>query len=571
LTISICLDTILEKKNKILQFALIDLVLSILLIFLSNVLFLDLINHQVSTLYFWEFLNLPLQHLSFEYKLYWLLSVGITPLGLLFALTAQIKSLSAPLFGDSKWMKYNDAIKNNLFSSDGIILGKKWGKYIRIGGFEHVICFAPSGTGKTVSMTIPNLLTWDGSIVCTDIKLELFKKTSRFREGCGIKCFLWNPGAHDFKSHAYNPLDIVGTNKLTRVDELHKIASILIPNKEREAPIWVNGPRNLFIALAIFVLDSDTRAKTLGEIARVVKGNEDFDRFIEEILMSDDLDPICRMNLNAYLSTPEVTRGGIKAALEASLCLFENPIIDAATSSSCFDIRKLRQEKMTIYVGVTNDNIDRLSPLLNVFFQQVMDVMTRKEPDETEPHGLLFLLDEFTALRRMDLFKSNIGLLRSYRVRLLIIIQDLTQLYDTYGHHGGKAFLNVKVRVALTQSSPEDAEYISRLLGNKTVDSISKSVRGLGIRQGDMSESFSNTKRPLLLGQEIMRLSDSRNLIMIQGLNPICANKITWYSDKNLKNRNQGAIDLPKLKISLPTIHKKELFQENLKENEVTE
>jgi len=544
-----------EQVKQIANYIVIDIVALLVLVTLSGALFYDLVGIPVVharpwTLY--QFLNVPM---GTKTTIYWFICCIAPVLGVSFLVMPQIKIISSRGGNNARWMSLVESKKAKLFDKNGLILGKKWGKYIRVAGWEHVICFAPSGTGKTVSMTIPNLLSWNESCVCTDIKLELFKKTSKFRESCGIKSYLWNPGAQDFKTHCYNPLDMVGKNKFTRVDELHKIANILIPDNGKEASIWVNAPRSLFIGMALFVLDNKDKPNTIGEILRTIKGDDNFDCFIEEVLKAEELDPVCRMNLNSYLSMPGVTRGGVKAGLESSLCLFENPIIDAATSKSDFNIKSLRKEKMTIYVGITNDNIERLAPLLNMFFQQVMDVMTRKEPDlASEPHGVLFLLDEFTALRRMELFKLNIGLLRSYRVRLLIIIQDITQLYDTYGHNGGKAFLNLKVRVALTQTSPEDAEYISKILGKKSVPNVSRSVRGSGIHQNDTSRSISSAQRSLMLSQEIMKLSDQKNIIMIQGLNPISANKVLWYKDSNFKNKNLGPVSLPTLDISLPAI-----------------
>ena len=544
-----------DKAKQIVNYIVTDIAVLLILVTLSSVLFYDLLGIPISyarpwTLY--QFLNVPM---GTKTTIYWFICSLAPIFGLSILIIPQVKIVISRAGNNARWMSLGESKKAELFDNNGLILGEKWGRYIRVAGWEHVICFAPSGTGKTVSMTIPNLLSWDGSCVCTDIKLELFKKTSKFRESCGIKSYLWNPGAQDFKSHCYNPLDIVGNNKFTRVDELHKIANILIPDNGKEASIWVNAPRSLFIGMALLVLDSNDKPNTIGEILRTIKGDNNFDCYIEEILKTENLDPICRMNLNSYLSMPGVTRGGVKAGLESSLCLFENPIIDAATSKSDFNIRNLRKEKMTIYVGITNDNIERLAPLLNMYFQQVMDVMTRKEPDlADEPYGALFLLDEFTALRRMELFKLNIGLLRSYRIRLLIIIQDITQLYDTYGHNGGKAFLNLKVRVALTQTSPEDAEYISKILGKKSVPNISRSVRGFGISQNDTSHSISSSQRSLMLSQEIMKLSNKKNIIMIQGLNPISANKVIWYKDPNFKNKNLGSIELPTLSVSLPEI-----------------
>jgi type IV secretion system protein VirD4 len=119
-----------------------------------------------------------------------------------------------------------EAKKAGLFAKKGILLGKKWGKYLCMGGYEHVIVFAPSGSGKTRGISIPNLLTWQDSLICNDVKLELYKKTADFRQKHGHICVLWNPGAPDGKTHRYNPLDLIKENPRTRVDDAQKIASI---------------------------------------------------------------------------------------------------------------------------------------------------------------------------------------------------------------------------------------------------------------------------------------------------------------------------------------------------------
>lgn len=85
--------------------------------------------------------------------------------------------------------------KAGLFSEQGIILGKIFGKTLCLDGYEHVTLFAPTGLGKTVTLTIINLLYWKDSAVVNDIKLTLFEHTSKYRQDMGQKVFLWNPAS----------------------------------------------------------------------------------------------------------------------------------------------------------------------------------------------------------------------------------------------------------------------------------------------------------------------------------------------------------------------------------------
>ena len=87
----------------------------------------------------------------------------------------------------------------------------------------------------------------------------------------------------------------------------------------------------------------------------------------------------------------------VRKTLTARLGLWLNPRIDAATSANDFDLRELRQRPMSIYLGVTPDNLDRMAPLLNLFFQQVVDLNTRELPEQNPKlnRKVLLLLDDF--------------------------------------------------------------------------------------------------------------------------------------------------------------------------------
>lgn len=99
-------------------------------------------------------------------------------------------------------------------------------------------------------------------------------------------------------------------------------------------------------------------------------------------------------------------------------------MVDAATSKTDFDLSKLRSEKITIYIGFTDDDMERLAPLLTLFWQQLISVMIRKIPDEKEePYPLLCLMDEFSSLGRIERLRRSLKLLREYRVRCILMLQ----------------------------------------------------------------------------------------------------------------------------------------------------
>ena len=135
-----------------------------------------------------------------------------------------------------------------------------------------------------------------------------------------------------------------------------------------------------------------------------------FDNWLASVLEeTDHFDPEFYRNGFSYLNNHEKTRSSILETFSGYFELFDDPMIDAATSSSDFDLQQLRREKITIYVGFTDDDMERLSPLLTLFWQQLISVMIKKIPDQKdEPYPLLCLiyptLMSFRFFRRLDFF-----------------------------------------------------------------------------------------------------------------------------------------------------------------------
>jgi type IV secretion system protein VirD4 len=323
-------------------------------------------------------------------------------------------------------------------------------------------------------------------------------------------------------------------------------------------------PRLLFVAITLYLLDTPNKSVTVGEINRSVKNTSNFSQWVTDLLASrDDLDPLCYRNFHRFLQTPDKTRANILDSFTTYFELFDSPLIDAATSHSDFDIRELRKKRMTIYVGIDNDNLDRLAPLLTVFYQQVMGVLTREEPHlDLEPYAVLLLMDEFSRLKRLPLFEKNIGLLRSYRVRMMLIVQELAQMYALYGEKVAKLFINSKIRVIYTPNDSEDAQLISNWLDFTTVAQRSLTHHG-----------FSFNKPELMTAGEIRKLSNKKAIITVEGFSPVLANRVPWFKDKAMRNRICGAIEVPMIEPVLTPFVKSENpedYPEKLKQKEET-
>jgi type IV secretion system protein VirD4 len=468
---------------------------------------------------------------------------SLTLLALIVGAILRNRNRTGP-YGDARWASRWDVRKAGLFSDSGIILGTRQGRFLCMPGWEHLMCFAPSGSGKGVGLVIPNLLHWSDSAIVHDVKGENFRLTSGYRAERGHKIFFLNPGDPEGRTHGYNPFEFVSDDAGLRIDDLQKIAHLLLPKHD----FWENEARSLLVGLALHLLDEPNGHVTFGNILCTIRGTNFFD-FVHDLLTHhrEEMNPVAYMALNAFIQKAEKERSGVLSTLSSALELWANPLIDAATSKSDFDLRRFKKERTTLYVGVSPNNLHRLRPLLQILYQQATDILTEKEPDpKTEPFGVLFLMDEFASLGKMAQFEQASAYFRGYRVRFMMIIQDLPQLERHYERAGLNSFLGMsKVKVTFASGDYQTAEVISKYLGTFGARTESVSERTGGpLLAGQGSRSISQTSRYLLLPQEILQLPPDDEIIMVEGLPPIRAQKIRYFHEPVFKSRIRPPVPL---------------------------
>jgi type IV secretion system protein VirD4 len=436
------------------------------------------------------------------------------------------------VFGNAAWATQADIKRAKLRQKEGMLLGIDSGGYFVADGFQHALLFAPTGSGKGVGFVIPNLLFWHDSVVVHDIKLENHMLTSGWRAKQGQQVFVWEPSNPDGVTHCYNPIDWVSTKPGQMVDDVQKISSLIMPKQE----FWENEARSLFLGVMLYLLSDTSKAKSFGQAVRELRSDDVVYNFAVALdTLGGVMHPVGYMNLAAFLQKADQERSGVVSTLNSGLELWANPLIDSATASSDFNVLEFKKKKTTVYVGLTPDNIARLQKLMQVFYQQSTEFLSRKMPNlKEEPYGVMFLLDEFPTLGKMEQFKSGIAYFRGYRVRLFLIIQDTQQLKGTYEEAGMNSFLsNSTFRITFAANNYETANLISQLCGNKTVEQTSRSKpQFFDMNPATRTMNVSEVSRALLLPQEVIQLARDQQIILIESQPPIKSKKIFYYEDK---------------------------------------
>lgn len=450
------------------------------------------------------------------------------------------------LHGDAHWATSSEIKKAGLFNKEGLLMGQyKSGKYFIAKDYQHTLLFAPTGSGKGVGFVIPNLLFWKESVLVHDIKLENLELTSGYRSKVlKQRVYGWVPAAVTGKSHCYNPLDWISPNAGQMVDDVQKIGNILIEKQE----FWENEARALVTGVILFLIADETKPTTFGEVVRTLRSDDTAHMLASGLdVFGSKMHPVGYMNIAAFLQKAEKERSGVVSTANSRLDLWANPIIDSTTSRSDFDITSFKIQPTTVYVGLTPDNIQRLRPLMSMFYQQASQFLTKHMPKPEEKYGVLFLMDEFPTLGKMEQFLSGIAYFRGYKVKLFLVIQDTQQLKSAYEDSGMNSFLsNSTYRVTYAANNVETAKLISELVGNKTVatESMNK-PKYFDMNPASRSIHLSKSQRALLLPQEVISMDKKWQIILIEASSPIKCSKIFYYKDKFFTKRLMKGIELP--------------------------
>ncbi|RFU44229.1 type IV secretory system conjugative DNA transfer family protein [Paraburkholderia sp. DHOC27] len=448
-------------------------------------------------------------------------------------------------------------------SGPPLVVGIWRGHYLRFTGQQFVLLAAPARSGKGVGIVVPNLLSYPDSVIVLDIKQENFNLTAGFRRTHGHEVYLFNPFAEDGRTHRYNPLSAI-SDGIFRVGDILAIGYALYPVGGHD-DFWKDQARNLFLGIALLLCEwRDARRTgntdvpdfpvTMGEVLRQSSGNGmPVKAYLQQALLQNRrrLTGACVDALNRFLANDDKVLASILATFNAPLTIWANPIVDAATSASDFDPRNVRKRRMSVYIGVTPDHLTEAALLVNLVFSQVVNLNTKELPQDNPAlkYQCLLLMDEFTSVGKIHIIARAVAYMAGYNLRLLSIVQSVSQLESVYGRADARTFVtNHAMQIIYAPREQKDANEYSEMLGTFTdrSRSVSRSNAIFGGRGGS-SESFSEQRRPLLLPQELKELGRDSEIILLENTKPILAGRICYWRDPVFTSRLVAAPAIPSM------------------------
>lgn len=456
-------------------------------------------------------------------------------------------------------------------SNPSILIGKHKNKFLEFFGNEFMFVAAPTRSGKGVAIVIPNLLHYPDSVMVLDVKNENWDLTAGFRAKYqDVYLFSPNPtpqivnGEKIYRSHRYNPLDYISRDEFERMKDIGDIANIFFPaNSGNDTSDYFNSQaQRLFTGLVLYMIETPERPCTLAELMRIAESPVPLNDWIVQTIEQRksegrELSAECVQALMSYAGNPaENTRGGIDSTMKAPLIIFTDPVVAAATSASDFRLDKVRKKKMTIYVGIQPNALPRFSKLLNIMFSQLLGINTQVLPEQDDglKHQCLVLLDEFTALGKIEIVQKSVAFMAGYNMRLMLIFQSKSQVEGVYGKEGAKdIFANMACQVEYTPTEQDQAEELSRKLGTQTVKgkSVSRN-RGKG---GGGSVSTSDQSRALMLPQELKEMDAEKEIIFFRRTPPIFCDKAFYYTSPDVFGKRMKRVEEPAQGLDIPAKH----------------
>jgi len=446
-------------------------------------------------------------------------------------------------YGSARWAEEKEIRAAGLLGPDGVVLGRHQRDYLRHDGPEHVLCFAPTRSGKGVGLVVPTLLTWPGSCIVHDIKGENWTLTAGFRAKHG-RVLLFDPT--NAKSAAYNPLLEVRQGEW-EVRDVQNIADILVDPEGSldKRNHWEKTSHSLLVGAILHVLYAEPD-KTLAGVAAFLS---DPRRPVEATLraMMDTphlgeagVHPVIASSARELLNKSENERSGVLSTAMSFLGLYRDPVVAKVTARCDWRIADLvgSREPVSLYLVVPPSDINRTKPLIRLILNQIGRRLTEELHTAGKRHRLLLMLDEFPALGRLDFFESALAFMAGYGLKSFLIAQSLNQIEKAYGANNS-VLDNCHVRISFAANDERTAKRISDALGTATEmrDSTNYAGHRLAPWLGHLMVSRQETARPLLTPGEVMQLPPTDEIVMVAGTPPIRATKARYYEDARFQER----------------------------------
>ena len=458
--------------------------------------------------------------------------------------------------GSARWGNVKSVVRRymdkdsykNIILSQNMRLGLNAKKHRRN---LNVLVVGGSGAGKTRFYAKPNLMQCNTSFIVADPKGEMLRSIAPLliENGYDIKVFnLIEPENSD----GYNPFVYIRKD-----EDVIKLISNLIQNTtpknaQQNDPFWEKSEIALDSALMLYLLhEAPPEEQTFGMLMFLIENaatveDEDESGYQSPVdilfqgLEDEKPEHIAVRQYKIFKQASGKTAKSILISAAVRLAAFNLPEIAKMTSYDNLDIGTLGERKRAIFC-VIPDNDNSFNYLVGMLYTQAFQALYFNADNNHGgelPIPVHIVMDEFANVALPDNFERILATMRSRRISVSIIIQNMAQLKALFKDSWENITGNCDTLLFLGGNEQSTHEYISKMLGKETIDTRTRGItKG---QHGSSNTNYQNAGRELLTLDEVRLLDNSNALIFIRGERPLIDKKFDILSHPNIEKTADG-------------------------------
>ena len=413
----------------------------------------------------------------------------------------------------------------------------------------NILVVGGSGAGKSRDFALPNIMQCCCSMVITDPKAELLRKTGGLLEkkGYEVRVFdLINPDT----SFCYNPFEYVHDDK-----DVLRLISNLIQNttpkgSQSSDPFWEKSETALLQALMLYLLhEAPPEEQNFAMImemlgsAQVKEEDEDYESPLDILfdrLEMRDPDSIAVKQYHIYKQAAGKTAKSILISVGVRLAAFNLPQIAKLTNTDELDLSNMGERKVALFCCIPDADTS-LNYLVGMIYSQLFQTlyyMADRVHGGALPVPVNCIMDEFPNVSLPNEFEKILATCRSRSIYCSIIIQNMSQLKALFKDSWESLVGNCDEFLYLGGNEKETHKYVSELLGKETIDTNTYGqTKG---KSGSYSTNFQQSGRELLQPDEVRMLDNQNALLFIRGERPILDAKYDLMKHPNIRYTEDG-------------------------------
>lgn len=439
-----------------------------------------------------------------------------------------------------------------------LLLGVLNNQLIGIEDDRHMITVAGSRSGKGVSMIIPNLLFYRGSMLVIDPKGELASITARRRaQGLKQQVFVLDPfertadWVRPYKA-SFNPMAILTLENKNIVEDAGLIADALVVQSGGDIH-WDESAKNFIEGVILHVATSPAykNHRNLITVRNVLmtgatvehggKKEDGMDGLNIEMMANTELGGIIRAAAVDLFEKPQNEMGSVLSSVRRHTSFLGFPAMKDVLERHDFDLSALKTapEGATIYLCLPAGRMGTCNRWLRLFVNLALEAMEREQTKPSVP--VLLCLDEFATLGRMEQVEVAAGQIAGFGCKLWPILQDLGQLQSLYKDRWQTFMGNAGILQCFGNNDVETLEYISKRLGKTSLmlKRMAETTHQDRLK-GATGVSEGLEVHDLITAEEASRFfarddKQRRQLIIRPGKDPMVLSRVVYHQDRAFK------------------------------------